>query len=152
MQNYDVQQIERFAAAIGTDAAMLTALVAEVAQRVGATERYVFRQVASGGGTAHSSRMRRLIAFASPDTALAFAQQNQLTPAGQPVRLRRLTIAELLVVVVREPHIAVLVLADESDIPLPVGHLPGGVVLERLDILQRLSIDPEREEAHEQSL
>lgn len=119
------------------------ALLADLHTRTGAHDFYVFwtgGQGAAGGG---QSRQRTLLAFLTPDTALAFAQQNHLRQAGGQPRLRRLALLQLIHAVLREPAIAALLFVAEPDDRLPpAGHLPYGLRVERAELLRQLQDDP----------
>lgn len=98
---------------------------------------YIYRTGKRSGGTdrGSSERTRVVLAFATPDTALAFAQQNHLTPTP---RLLRLSLAQLLATLVQRPTIGALLFADEP-IELVAGYLPAGLRLERGVLLNMLT-------------
>jgi hypothetical protein len=93
---------------------------------------FVFRNVESTGGDGGAKpvppRERRIVAFASADSALAFAQRNGLGPGA---RLQRLRIEQLLAVMLERPSIVTLLVVDEECELPPRGTLPTGVRLER---------------------
>jgi hypothetical protein len=82
-------------------------------------------------------RTRSLLVFVTPDTALAFAQRNNLLPTP---RLSRLSITQLLAILVQHPAIQTLVFVAEPQEheTLPVGRLPDGLRLERTLLLRML--------------
>ena len=89
-------------------------------------------------GQSGARRQRTLLAFPTPDSALAFAQRNQLAAPNQ-LRLRRLSILQLVQATLREPAITALLFTTDPDgSPTPIGRLPHGVRVERADLLQRL--------------
>lgn len=115
------------------------ALLAAWHAQVGAGQFYVFWTSGTGGGMRRSASLRTVLAFQTPDGALAFAQRNRLTVAPEQPRLRRLSLLQLLHVMLREPAIvAILFVVDQDMSPLPLGYLPPGVRMVRSDIVQRL--------------
>jgi hypothetical protein len=124
----------------GVDAAAVRELLAAVRERAGADHFYVFW---TAGGAAKSpgvSRERTLLAFPTPDAALAFAQRNRLQGADRP-RLRRLEIIQLVGAALRAPAIvAILFVSDEGDPGLPAGQLPPGLRIARDELLRSLGL------------
>jgi hypothetical protein len=119
----------------------LRSLLSELGAQAGAGWFYVFWVAGHGGGagTGRSGKPRLLLAFRTPDSALAFAQRNRLTGDDRP-RLRRLALAQLVEAVLREPAITALLLAEEiDDGAAPAGHLPHGLRIERAELLRRLT-------------
>jgi hypothetical protein len=107
--------------------------------QTGAKSFYVFWTAGAGAGASGGGRQRTLLAFTTPDSALAFAQRNQLGSAGEQPRLRRLSLLQLVQAMLREPAITALLVADEgADQPTPAGRLPAGTRIERADVLRRL--------------
>jgi hypothetical protein len=136
--NPEDRQIEELAGAQGVGAAALRELLAALRDRAGANYFYVFWTLGKAAGAPGARRQRVLLAFLTPDTALAFAQRNQLNAADQP-RLRRLSLLQLLQVILREPAIAaILFVADLGDQATPAGRLPLGVRIERADLIRSL--------------
>jgi len=126
---------------LDTNTPALESLAAELRGRAGADSFYIF-WFAGGRGSPPEAppRERLLLAFRSPDAALAFAQRSVRRDGGGPPRLRRLTVAQLLAAVLREPSIAALILADDDEeAPVP-GSLPAGLRIERAEILRRLDV------------
>lgn len=111
------------------------------------TAFYIYRTGNMHGGTGEGKsgeRPRSLLAFPAADTALAFAQHNNL---GKAPRLLRVTVPQLLAVMVQRPAIQALIFVDESaDFP-PRGQLPSGLRIDRELLLNML----ERGMSHEQS-
>jgi len=136
----DDDAVHELAGAPGVSPVLAHDLLAALRAESGASWFYVF-WFAGGGSrpSASAGHIRRLLAFPTPDAALAFAQRNQLAGGGGP-RLRRLSLARLLLAVLREPAIGALVLAYEAPEPPPPGQLPVGVVLERAALLERLGV------------
>jgi hypothetical protein len=105
---------------------------------------YLYRTSPPGavGGASSGERPRRVLAFATADTALAFAQHNQLRPTP---RLLRASLGQLLAVLVQRPTIQmVLFVAEPLSIRAP-GTLPAGFALERaavVHMLEKLETDP----------
>lgn len=134
------QLIEALAAEQHVAADAVRALIGDLRERGGAGAYYIFWNAGGAGGppTAPSGRPRRLLAFPSPDAALAFAQVNHMSAGGRPPRLRRLTLAMLLRAMLREPSIASLLLASAEDEPPAAGQLPPGYELAREEALGRL--------------
>lgn len=114
------------------------ALLAEVRTHVDSDWFYVFRILGDGAAASGSARERTVLAFATPDAALTFAQRNNLTIGPASARLRRLSLAQLLLALLRTPAIRAIVLVADVDQWPPAGTLPTGLRLERQDILQRL--------------
>lgn len=133
----DADSFASFAAAHGADVAAVRALLGWLRAQAGSDEFYIFWSPRGGGGRG-AARTRTLVAFASPDTALAFAQRNQLSGASNQPRLRRLALVQLLGAVLGEPAIGALLLVREGDdLPAP-GRMPAGVHITREEILARL--------------
>lgn len=109
--------------------------LAQLRTRAGANSFYVYW---TSGGSQPSSRQRRkrtLLAFLTPDAALAFAQRNQLNVAERP-RLRQLSLLHLIQATLREPSItALLFISDQDEHLPPAGQLPQGVRIERTEII-----------------
>ncbi len=99
---------------------------------------YIFWTTGGGAGAGGSARKRTLLAFPTPDAALAFAQRNGLSSPSERPRLRRFTLLQLLGAMLREPAITALLLATDDD-PPPAGQLPRGQRIERATLLQRLA-------------
>ncbi len=105
-------------------------------------EFFIFRTAGQGGASGDKpKRQRNLLAFPSPDAAISFAQRNGLFDAKQPVRTRRLHLLELIEAMLRDPNLALLVLADDSNVS--VGQLPTGLHLQRTELLRRLGLQTE---------
>lgn len=119
----------------GADAEVVRRLLREAREQLGTNWCYVFLSGGgAGGGTPAQPRERRLVAFASPDAALTFAQRNTLREETGP-RLRRLSLAQLLLAMAREPAIqAVLIVQDTTD--TPAGRFPDGLRIERGEIVK----------------
>lgn len=134
----DDSQLAAFAGQQGLSEAALRALIDGVRAQAGADHYYVFWTPPGGGGRG-AARERLLLAFPTPDAALAFAQRNQLAREERP-RLRRLALAQLIRAVLREPAIrALLLVAQAEDGEAPPGQLPRGTRIERAALLQRLA-------------
>jgi hypothetical protein len=122
----------------GADAVAVRELLAALRERAGADHFYVFWAAGSAAKSAGAARERTLLAFQTPDAALAFVQRNRLHDADRP-RLRRLELIQLVGAALRTPAItAILFVADEGDPGLPAGHLPPGVRVERDELLRSL--------------
>ncbi|HEU5089815.1 MAG TPA: hypothetical protein VFT99_20305 [Roseiflexaceae bacterium] len=135
-------QIEELALQYGINPDALRALVDELRQPTGASHFYVFWNTAGSGGGTPGGKARTIVCFRSPDAAITFAQRNHLND-GQPARLRRIGLVQLLAAMLQTPSINRIVLADEPDEradDLPAGRLPDGQVLSRADIVQRLGM------------
>ena len=136
----DDADLSAFAAEHSFGVAALRALVAELSAQAGAGSFYVFWTPERGGASGSSGRERILVAFRSPDAALAFAQRNNLAGDERP-RLRHLSLALLVEATLRKPAIVALLLAGEETEALP-GRLPHGVRIERAELLRRLAESP----------
>jgi hypothetical protein len=133
--NYDADGLDALVAHTGPVA---VDLVGELHTQAGAAWFYVFWNTGAGDAGAGARRPRTLLAFATPDAALVFAQRNALLIGPTGGRLRRISLARLLLAVVREPAIIALVLIHDSDSPPPPGQIPQGLRIERADLLARL--------------
>lgn len=125
-------------AAHGCDPATTRQLLSQLEGQAGSAWFYVFWL--SGGGAAPTAprRPRTIVGFANPDAALAFAQGNGASLGETGARLRRLSLPQLLLALVREETIEALLLARDVDGRLPPGHLPEGVSVERAQVLKQL--------------
>ena len=135
-------QIQELADEQGVPAAVLRELLASLRNQVGAGHFYVFWTSGKAAGAATRRRQRTLLAFPTPDDALAFAQRNQLHHADRP-RLRRLSLIQILQATLREPAIAAIhFVADQDGQPPTAGRLPRGVRVERADLIRSLHPEP----------
>jgi len=134
----DDDALGEIAAIQSVDPAAARTLLDELRAQAGGSPYYVFLSSGGGsGGRGGGGRRRTLVAFATPDLALAFAQRNQLAQPGSPPRLRRLSLGRLLLAMLREPAIATLRLVRD-DASLVGGQLPDGLTLTRDEALARL--------------
>jgi hypothetical protein len=132
------QRIEDLAGAYGVGAAALRALLAALRAQAGAGDFYIFWASGRAAGAPGARRARTLLAFTTPDAALAFAQRNRLNVGDRP-RLRRLSLLQLVQATLREPAIAaILFVADRGDGAPTAGSLPAGVRVERGDLIRSL--------------
>ncbi|GEM_PF-1486226 len=137
----DEAQLVLFAAQHQIDPMVLRELIDDLQEQAGIADFYIFWNRGSGAGRATPpQRSRKLVAFPSPDTALAFAQCNHLILPDQPARLRRLTLLQLLRAMVRESRIEGLLLVTAEDANFVSGRLPDGILLMRAATLGRLGI------------
>jgi hypothetical protein len=131
-------QIEELAGAQGVAAAAVRELLVWLQGRAGASHFYVFWTSGRSAGSPGARRQRMLLAFLTPDAALAFAQRTQLDGADKP-RLRRISLIQILQATLREPSIAaILFVAEHDDQALPSGTLPPGARVERADLIRSL--------------
>jgi hypothetical protein len=137
------EQLKQFADEQGTSIAALQTLLLALRSQTGAEHFYIFWLTGNAAASARERRQRTLLAFRTPDAALAFAQRNQLLAAAQP-RLRRLSILQLVQAVLREPAISALLFVgdEQADAALPAGTLPPGLRTERADLLKQLANAP----------
>jgi hypothetical protein len=112
----------------------IAALLGVLRHRLGGNPFYVFRASGGAGGTA-SGRSRQVVAFATADAALSFAQCNA---PGKSARVRALSVEQLLTILLQEPRIAALLFVVDGDAPLPPGCLPDGLRLRRDEVLRAL--------------
>ena len=131
-------QLVAFAAEYETTPDAARALLDELRAQVGVERFYIFWTMSGGAGARAGARKRTLLAFPTPDGALAFAQRNGLGRPGEQPRLRRFTLLQLLQAMLREPAITALILAADDDPPL-AGQLPRGQRIERAELLRRLA-------------
>lgn len=91
---------------------------------------------ASGDGSSMPPlRPRTLLAFATADAALGFAQRMRLQ--GSP-RLRRMHLAQLLAVMLQQPSIVALHIADEP-LEIPANQqFPAGYLIQQNDLHEML--------------
>ncbi|HEU4323147.1 MAG TPA: hypothetical protein VFS21_08335 [Roseiflexaceae bacterium] len=135
----DDDVISEIAAHQSVSPAAVRSLLDDLRAQVGGGPYYVFMFSGggAGGGGGTSGRTRTLLAFATPDLALAFAQRNHLLTPGAPPRLRRLELGRLLLAMLREPAIAaVRLVRDEAQ--LVGGQLPEGATITRAATLDGL--------------
>lgn len=99
---------------------------------------YIYRignkqtQVGQGAST---ERPRVLVAFSSPDAALAFAQRNRFRPTP---RLHTLHLAHLLAAMLQSPAISALLIAEEHAEIEPDTQIPTVFRLNRTDLVDML--------------
>ena len=136
----DDQAIAEFAAAHATSIAAVQGLIDSFRSEGGGLQFYVFWTSSGGrGGAGSGARARTLLAFRTPDAALAFAQRNRLASAAERPRLRRLTLLQLCHAMLQEPAIGALIIAGEGDDqPAAPGQMPPGTRLERAELVRRL--------------
>ncbi len=80
-------------------------------------------------------RPRTLLAFATADTALGYAQRMRLQ--GSP-RVRRMHLAQLLAVMLQQPGIVALCMVNEP-LEIPAGQqLPAGLLIQRDELHEML--------------
>jgi hypothetical protein len=124
----------------GADAVAVRELLATLRERVGADHFYVFWTAGGAAQAPGARRERTLLAFQTPDAALAFAQRNRLQNVDRP-RLRRLELIQLVGAALRTSAIVAILFVGEEDHPtLPVGQLPPGVRVARDELLRSLHI------------
>jgi hypothetical protein len=131
-------QLAAFAAENDVTLEAARVLLDELRAQVGGERFYVFWTMGGGTGAGAAARKRTLLAFPTPDGALAFAQRNGLVSPGEQPRLRRFALLQLIGAMLREPAIATLILAADDD-PPTAGQLPRGARIERADLLRRLA-------------
>lgn len=135
--------VHTLAAEQGLNLEALRAALAALRMHAGGDAFYVFwlpsGSVASADG---HKRPRTLLAFPSPDAALGFAQRNRLVRPQNVLRLRLLSLVQLLRAMLREPSITALHLVfDAEDLQsYPPGHLPPGLHLTRDDVLRLIGV------------
>jgi hypothetical protein len=102
----------------------------------GSLKFYLYRSTGSGaGGRDAQERVRLVLAFATADTALAFAQHNRLRPTP---RLLNVGLEQLLALMLQRPTIGTLLFADEPLEITRAGKLPTGLRIERAAFLKLL--------------
>jgi hypothetical protein len=145
------QHVEELARNQGVSIGAARALLAKLRAQAGADEFYVFWTAKKSAGAAGPRRARTLLAFVTPDAALAFAQRNRLNADDLP-RLRRLALFQLAQAALREPSIAALLfVAEGGDPALTAGNLPAGARIEREELLRWLH-EPSQERADSQQV
>src|SRR5215218_8287560 len=109
-------ELTAFAAEYAITLATARELLDELRAQAGAERFYIFWTTSGGGaGAGAGGRKRTLLAFPTPDTALAFAQRNKLGAQGEQPRLRRFALLQLLQAMLREPAILALLLVADDD-------------------------------------
>jgi hypothetical protein len=131
-------ELTAFAAEHEITLAAARTLLDELRAQAGAERFYVFWTIGGGAGAGAGGRKRTLLAFPTPDSALAFAQRNGLGSPGEQPRLRRFALLQLIQAMLREPAILTLLLVTDDD-PPPAGQLPRGTRIERTELLRRLA-------------
>jgi hypothetical protein len=131
-------QLAAFAAEYETTPEVARALLDELRAQVAFERFYIFWTSGGGAGASAGERKRMLLAFPTPDGALAFAQSNGLGSPSERPRLRRFTLLQLIGVLLRKPAITTLILAADDD-PPPAGQLPRGTRIERAELVRRLT-------------
>ena len=121
--------------AIGITHERVATLLADLGQQLPSEHFYVFQTGSGGGAVRGSGRQRTLMAFASPDVALLFAQRNRLMQADTLPRLQTLALPRLFLAMALAPNIASLLLIPDSSDPQP-GQVPSGIVIERSTLLR----------------
>lgn len=99
---------------------------------------YTYRSTKGGSGDERdraSERPRLVLAFATADTALSFAQRSRV---GQTPRLLRVSLAQLLAVLIQRPLIEAVLFVDEPITIAEQNQLPIGLRLERNLLLTML--------------
>jgi hypothetical protein len=135
--------VHTLAAEQGLDLEALRAALAALRLHAGGDAFYVFWLPRGSVASEDSKkRPRTLLAFPSPDAALGFAQRNRLVRPPAVPRLRRLSLAQLLRAILREPSITALHLVfDAEDLQTyPPGHFPPGLHLTRDDVLRLIGV------------
>lgn len=84
---------------------------------------------------AHTERPRYLLAFASPDDALAFAQHHRIKPVP---RLMPASLSQLLIALLQQPAIQALLFASEHAPVSPLTHIPTALRLDRTELEELL--------------
>ena len=131
-------ELAAFAAEYETPLEPARALLDELRAQVGVERFYIFWTIGGGASAGAGGRKRILLAFPTPDGALAFAQSNRLAGPGEQPRLRRFALLQLIGAMLRKPAITTLILAADDD-PPPAGQLPRGTRIERAELLRRLA-------------
>lgn len=97
---------------------------------------YIYRTGGSGvGGDGRGHRPRAVLAFANADSALAFVQRNEL---GPPPRLMRVSIAQLLAIMIQRATIDAVIFVDEPVDGFMRNRLPAGLRIDRVMLLTML--------------
>lgn len=133
--------LAELAALHGCSIATAQRVVAGLCAQAGTEWFYVFWVSGAGGPGGAGSRSRRILAFATPDSALSFAQRNHLIDVAAGPRLRRLNLARLLLAMGRAPAITSLLLVRDGDMPPAPHQLPDGITVERADLARLMTND-----------
>lgn len=129
----------------GATAARAADVLRDLAAHVAPGPFYVYRVGGEGsgseGGESGSGKKRTLLAFQTADDALAFAQRNRLGPTP---RLLRLSLAQLLTIMMHRPSVeAVLFVAIIDDAMRP-GQFPQGRRVARAEIIAAMTTNDQQ--------
>lgn len=131
--------LEEFAGYVA-DTAKVRAVMSDLRRRAGAGWFYVFLSGGNGAGGSAQRRSRTLLAFASPDAALTFAQRNRLSAGAGGPRLRRLSLGRIILAMVRERSIGTVLIVRDAD-DQPAGQLPNGLSISRANVMRDLGLE-----------
>ncbi|MBC8162323.1 MAG: hypothetical protein H7Z42_14030 [Roseiflexaceae bacterium] len=120
-------------AASGADMVRLARLLADTRSQLQHDALYIFQASGGIGSGGKRRTTRTLLAFETPDSALLFAQRNQLHDDSVSPRLRRLTLTQLLLAMVRDPGIGGLLIVRDGD-EYVAGRMPEGLLVERASL------------------
>ena len=143
----DAQLFINVACQSGYGAAAAAATLAWARNRLGdggatSSRLYIFRSASysgdspAGQASTPTARPRVLVAFASADAALSFAQASGL---GASPRLVAMGLGQLLTALIQRPMISALLVAADGD-GAPHAGLPAGLRIERTALLDQLQI------------
>ena len=129
--------LQEIATTPGIPITQVRSTLRELHTQIGSEQVYIFWVTGKSSKSSSGQRERRLLAFTTPDMAIAFAQRNRLAEDPSELRLRRLSLAQIVLAIVRDESIRELIVASDLE-NMVVGTLPEGFHLKRSDLLQQL--------------
>jgi hypothetical protein len=102
---------------------------------------YVYWLARSQAGSAQrpsTSSGRTIVAFATADSAMAFARRNRFDLNHQSSHLQQISLPRLLLLLFNDAAIHAVLLVPDSDPPERAGVYPDGIRLERAALLRQL--------------
>ncbi|NOK61762.1 MAG: hypothetical protein GFH27_549281n117 [Chloroflexi bacterium AL-W] len=132
----DDTTLQEIATMQGIDITQVRSTLLALHTQIGNERLYIFWVTRKGAKPASGQRERVLLAFTTPDVAIAFAQRNGLAPNPSELRLRRLSVTQLVLAMVRDESIRELIVAADLATEV-IGTFPEGFQLKRSDLLQQ---------------
>ncbi|MEM8534053.1 MAG: hypothetical protein AAGF95_24620 [Chloroflexota bacterium] len=129
--------LQEIATTQGITITQVRSTMLELGTQIGNEQLYIFWVTGKSSTSASSKRERLLLTFTTPDMAIAFAQRNRLAEDPSKLRLRRLSLAQIILAMVRDDSIRELIVASEQETTI-AGTLPEGFHLKRSDLLRQL--------------
>lgn len=137
------QHLANVAKQYGTSLEALRTVLQKMSTAIGSDSVYIFLTPSNKDKESTNAdlakKTRSLIAFITPDSALAFAQINR-TGKESPPRLRQLTCLQIIQAVLNNPKIEALFIVQETDEIFKPGLMPYGLRYERRYLYQLLQL------------